>query len=149
MGAGGAYRERIIDGELAERLSAIGAVLIEGPKACGKTESAIQHAATTYRFDVDQAARNAASLAPSLVLDNPTPVLLDEWRVVFKTCRIRSAALSMTAPPRRVCTSSLARRRLARTSTGTLGLAASPSSRCAPCPSWSRATPPVRLRSVH
>lgn len=82
MGLGIGYRERVLDGELAERLSAIGAVLIEGPKACGKTESAIQKAATTYRFDVDSAARNAANLAPDLLLDSPKPVLLDEWQVV-------------------------------------------------------------------
>jgi predicted AAA+ superfamily ATPase len=82
MGAGGGYRERVVDGELAERLSAIGAVLIEGPKACGKTESALQKAATTYRLDVDSAARNAASVAPDLLLDSLSPVLLDEWQVV-------------------------------------------------------------------
>ena len=82
MAAGTAYRERVVDGELAERLSAIGAVLIEGPKACGKTESASQKATTTYRFDVDTAARNAANIAPDLLLDRPSPVLLDEWQVV-------------------------------------------------------------------
>lgn len=82
MEAGGGYRERVVDGELAERLSAIGAVLIEGPKACGKTESANQKATTTYRLDVDQAARNAASVAPDLLLDSPGPVLFDEWQVV-------------------------------------------------------------------
>lgn len=82
MRAGAGYRERVLDGELAERLSAIGAVLIEGPKACGKTESAIQKAATSYRLDVDPAARNAASVAPDLLLDNPSPVLFDEWQVV-------------------------------------------------------------------
>ena len=81
-GSGAAYRERVVDGELAERLSAIGAVLIEGPKACGKTESATQKAATTYRLDVDPAARNAASVAPELLLDSPSPVLFDEWQVV-------------------------------------------------------------------
>ncbi len=82
MGEVAAYRERVVDGELAERLSAIGAVLIEGPKASGKTESASQRATTTYRLDVDQAARNAASVAPDLLLDSPSPVLLDEWQVV-------------------------------------------------------------------
>ncbi len=82
MGAGDAYRERVLDGELDERLSAIGAVLIEGPKACGKTESAIRKAGTTFRLDVDPAARNAASLAPDLLLDSPSPVLFDEWQVV-------------------------------------------------------------------
>ena len=78
----GVYRTRVVDGELVERLSAIGAVLIEGPKACGKTESAIKQATTTHRLDVDAAARAAASVAPELLLDSPTPVLLDEWQVV-------------------------------------------------------------------
>ena len=82
MAAGVNYRERVVDGELAERLRAIGAVLIEGPKACGKTESASRQANTTYRLDVDDAARNAAGVAPALLLDNPRPVLLDEWQVV-------------------------------------------------------------------
>ena len=82
MGAGDRYHARVLDGELDERLSAIGAVLIEGPKACGKTESAIQRAATTYRLDVDLAARNAASVAPELLLESPSPVLFDEWQVV-------------------------------------------------------------------
>jgi hypothetical protein len=82
MGTGGTYRERVLDGELVERLSAIGAVLIEGPKACGKTESANQKASTTYRLDVDLATRNVASVAPDLLLDSPSPVLFDEWQVV-------------------------------------------------------------------
>jgi len=82
LGAGVGYRERVLDRELAERLSAIGAVLIEGPKACGKTESALQKAVTSYRLDVDQAARNAASVAPDLLLDGRAPVLFDEWQVV-------------------------------------------------------------------
>lgn len=76
------YRARVVDAELEERLSAIGAVLIEGPKACGKTETAVRKAATTYRLDVDPAARNAARVAPELLLGGPGPVLFDEWQVV-------------------------------------------------------------------
>ncbi|MGJ9412944.1 ATP-binding protein [Aeromicrobium sp. CF4.19] len=79
---GGGYRTRVLDTELAERLSSIGAVLIEGPKACGKTESATQKATTSYRFDVDPAARDAAGVAPDLLLDSPAPVLFDEWQIV-------------------------------------------------------------------
>lgn len=81
MAAGG-YRARVVDGELVEQLGAIGAVLIEGPKACGKTESATQRASTAYRLDVDPAARSAADFAPELLLGAPAPVLLDEWQVV-------------------------------------------------------------------
>jgi predicted AAA+ superfamily ATPase len=82
VGSAAGYRGRVVDGELAERLTAIGAVLIEGPKACGKTETATQRAATTYRLDVDSSARNAAGVAPDLLLDSAGPVLLDEWQVV-------------------------------------------------------------------
>jgi predicted AAA+ superfamily ATPase len=82
MGVGDGYRQRVLDSELAERLSAIGAVLIEGPKACGKTESATQKAVTTYRLDIDSTSRTAASVAPDLLLDSPSPVLFDEWQVV-------------------------------------------------------------------
>ncbi len=82
MRADQTYRERVVDSELDEQLGAIGAVLIEGPKACGKTESANQKARTTYRLDVDQAARTAANVAPELLFEAPSPVLFDEWQVV-------------------------------------------------------------------
>lgn len=76
-----AYRARILDGELQERMKAVGAVLIEGPKACGKTSTAGHVAATIIRFDEDASARAAASAAPGLLFDHPTPILFDEWQV--------------------------------------------------------------------
>jgi hypothetical protein len=51
-------------------------------KACGKIGLASQKAATTYRLDADPSARNAASVAPDLLLDSPNPVLFDEGQVV-------------------------------------------------------------------
>lgn len=71
---------RVADGELAARMAAIGAVLVEGAKATGKTETAVQIAATTWRFDVDANARTAVRLNPDALFDNPTPVLFDEWQ---------------------------------------------------------------------
>jgi hypothetical protein len=53
------YLERVVDGELTRRLSANGAVLIEGPKACGKTETARRQAASEVLLDTDLAAREA------------------------------------------------------------------------------------------
>lgn len=76
-----AYRPRVVDPELADRLDSIGAVLLEGPKACGKTETARQVAATSFRLDIDPAARHAAGMAPGLLLDAAPPVLLDEWQL--------------------------------------------------------------------
>lgn len=76
------YVSRIVDAELRARLSANGAVVIEGPKASGKTESARQQAASEVLLDVDVAARQAAEIDPRLVLDGETPRLIDEWQIV-------------------------------------------------------------------
>jgi uncharacterized protein len=74
------YRHRVVDDELARRLETIGAVLIEGPKACGKTATATRVAKTIFRLDEDEAARVAVRLAPERLFDNPTPILFDEWQ---------------------------------------------------------------------
>jgi hypothetical protein len=70
-----------VDAELAARLQASGAVLIEGPKACGKTATARQLAGSEALLDVDANARAAAAVDPALVLDGPTPRLIDEWQL--------------------------------------------------------------------
>ncbi len=74
------YRARVVDSELAERLEASGAVLIEGPKACGKTETALRVAKSSVMLDIDVQAKQAISIEPSLVLEGPTPRLIDEWQ---------------------------------------------------------------------
>jgi predicted AAA+ superfamily ATPase len=76
------YLNRVVDGELTRRLVANGAVLIEGPKACGKTETARRQAASEVLLDIDLAAREAAAIDPGLVLDGPVPRLIDEWQTV-------------------------------------------------------------------
>ena len=53
MTTGSPYRPRFADDELAGRLQRSGAVLIDGPKACGKTETARRRAASEVRLDVD------------------------------------------------------------------------------------------------
>lgn len=62
-------------------LGALGAVLIEGPKACGKTETARRVARSEVRLDVDADARQAMAVDPSLILEGATPRLIDEWQV--------------------------------------------------------------------
>ena len=75
------YLQRIADVELEQRLGYIGAVLIDGPKACGKTATASRHAKTVIRLDEDQAARAWVRLAPERLFEGPTPILFDEWQV--------------------------------------------------------------------
>lgn len=76
------YRPRIVDQELRDQLAASGAVLIEGPKACGKTETARQAARSEVLLDLDGPARASGLLDPSLLLEGDTPRLLDEWQLV-------------------------------------------------------------------
>jgi uncharacterized protein len=75
------YLPRVADEELGQRLETSGAVLIEGPKACGKTETARQKAASEVLLDVDEGARAAVSVDPGLILDGDIPRLIDEWQL--------------------------------------------------------------------
>jgi predicted AAA+ superfamily ATPase len=76
------YRPRLADAELAVRLAAIGAVLIEGPRGCGKTATGLRAAASAVRLDVDDEARAAGLLSPTLLLGGARPRLVDEWQLV-------------------------------------------------------------------
>ena len=78
------YLSRISDEKLKLYLRAKGAVLIEGPKWCGKTSSAEELAESVlYMQDPDTAVMNKATAQskPSLLLEGETPRLLDEWQV--------------------------------------------------------------------
>lgn len=78
------YLPRIIDQELAERLEAMGAVLIVGPKWCGKTTTAVQQAKSVlFMQDPDKIKGylSTAQTKPSLLLIGENPRLIDEWQV--------------------------------------------------------------------
>ena len=75
------YRPRIVDEELQRRLKGTGAVVIEGPRACGKTATARNVAASEALLDTDDDLREAVSVNPALVLNGDTPRLIDEWQV--------------------------------------------------------------------
>jgi predicted AAA+ superfamily ATPase len=74
------YYKRFADKLLAERLQSSGAVLIEGAKGCGKTETATQQAAGVVRFDADEQVKIKMEIDPKTVLAGKTPLLLDEWQ---------------------------------------------------------------------
>lgn len=88
------YFKRISDVLLRERLEALGAVLIEGPKWCGKTTTAEQQVKSIIRFqDPDERERydGIAANRPSLFLKGDTPRLIDEWQdypVVWDAIRL-------------------------------------------------------------
>ncbi|MDR0959320.1 MAG: DUF4143 domain-containing protein [Propionibacteriaceae bacterium] len=78
------YLPRLADQVLAENLDALGAVLIEGIRGCGKTETARQVARSEVRLDVDVNAARLAALDPTLALEGEVPRLIDEWQRVPK-----------------------------------------------------------------
>lgn len=75
------YFPRIVDEELDAALSRAGAVLIEGPKACGKTATAKRRANSVVHIDADPAVSAQMAVDPSLVLEGEVPRLLDEWQL--------------------------------------------------------------------
>lgn len=75
------YQPRVVDRELARRLASTGAIVVEGPRACGKTATARQVAASEVLLDVDENARRAAGVDPALILAGPVPRLIDEWQI--------------------------------------------------------------------
>jgi predicted AAA+ superfamily ATPase len=74
------YKKRFTDQALAERLKSSGAVLIEGTKGCGKTETATQIATSVVRFDADQQVKIKMEIDPRSVLLGAAPCVLDEWQ---------------------------------------------------------------------
>lgn len=81
------YRKRIADAILERRLAGAGAVLVEGPKWCGKTTTCEQVAKSAlYMADPDTRERNLALAATNIkaLLEGATPRLIDEWQVAPK-----------------------------------------------------------------
>ena len=74
------YRARVVDAELGNRLRRSGAVLVEGPKGCGKTETSRQLAASELQVDIDPRVPGYMEVDPSLMLAGDAPRLLDEWQ---------------------------------------------------------------------
>lgn len=81
------YIKRIIDEEIQEKLSYTGAILIKGPKWCGKTTSAKQYAKSVLEMQNPDLQDNYIELAntrPSLLLEGDKPRLIDEWQLAPK-----------------------------------------------------------------
>lgn len=78
------YKNRIADQILADKLEAMGAVLIEGPKYCGKTTLATQQAKSIlYMADPETKSQNLAMAQTNIkrLLQGETPRLIDEWQL--------------------------------------------------------------------
>ena len=78
------YIKRYVDEELTDILECMGAVLIVGPKWCGKTTTATQFAKTIIELQHPTLGKSYIELAdvdPLLLLDGEKPLLIDEWKM--------------------------------------------------------------------
>ena len=81
------YRKRIADDILQKKLRSKGAVLIEGPKWCGKTTTAEQAAKSILYMDEPSSIKQnlaRADLDPESLLEGDVPRLIDEWQLAPK-----------------------------------------------------------------
>ena len=81
------YKHRIMDSLLKKKLQAKGAILIEGPKWCGKTTTAEEIAASKImlaRTDVKNNFKNLLEIDIEAALSGEPPMLIDEWQTVPK-----------------------------------------------------------------
>ena len=79
------YKQRIADLLLASKLRSAGAVLVQGPKWCGKSTTASQIAESSLMLGTPKIlheTRNLLSIEPSLVMNGATPRLFDEWQTI-------------------------------------------------------------------
>jgi len=74
------YYSRIIEKEIERKLNASGALLIKGPKSCGKTETAKQFVKSILQVDRDEQVPVVMNIDPKILLSGATPRLLDEWQ---------------------------------------------------------------------
>lgn len=75
------YIERLIDKNIDDYLDTFGAVLLEGPKWCGKTWTSSRHAKTIKYLDNEET-KAQAELDLDLIFDGKLPLLIDEWHLV-------------------------------------------------------------------
>ena len=81
------YKHRIMDSLLEKKLQAKGAVLIEGPKWCGKTTTAEEIAASKIMLakpDIKDHFKSLLEIDSDAALAGNTPMLIDEWQTVPK-----------------------------------------------------------------
>ena len=78
------YLPRVTDKLLEDRLVSKGAILIEGPKWCGKTTTAKEFSNSLLsmdRPDMTKQYQDMAQINPQILLEGETPRIIDEWQI--------------------------------------------------------------------
>ncbi len=103
------YVRRVVDAEIESALRALPAVVLDGPRACGKTSTGREHTQSEVLFAGNAAARTTAEVDPAGLLTGPEPRLLDEWQLAPTIWNhMRAAADDGRRPGRFILTGSAA-----------------------------------------
>ena len=105
------YIPRIVDKEINDKLKIMGAILIRGPKWCGKTTSAKQIANSILEMQNPDLQENYIELAntkPSLLLEGEKPRLIDEWQLEPKLWNAVRYAIDNVGSPNQYILTGLA-----------------------------------------
>jgi uncharacterized protein len=95
------YRSRLLDGLLDELMVDLPAILLVGPRAAGKTTTALQRAASVIRLDVPGEALAFRADPDAIIRGADEPLLLDEWQAVPETFPAVKRAIDVEARPGR------------------------------------------------
>ena len=75
------YKKRLIDNKIEKYLNVFGAILIEGPKWCGKTWTGLNHA-ESVSYVTEPSIEKLATIDPKKIFSEKRPQLIDEWQIV-------------------------------------------------------------------
>lgn len=75
------YYSRLIEKQIESKLKSSGAVLVAGPKYCGKTTTCMRFQKSFVKLNTEQAI-NLAKINPKGTLLGEKPRLIDEWQIV-------------------------------------------------------------------
>ncbi|MHB1712533.1 MAG: ATP-binding protein [Acidimicrobiales bacterium] len=95
-----AYIRRVVDDEIDLLFASLPALSLEGPKGCGKTETALRRARTVYRLD-DAGQRELITANPGGLASRPPPTLVDEWQRLPESWDVVRRAVDQDRTPGR------------------------------------------------
>ena len=75
------YKKRLIDEKITRYLDVFGAIVIEGPKWCGKTWTGLNHA-KSVSYVTEKSTKDLALINPKNIFSDERPQLIDEWQIV-------------------------------------------------------------------
>jgi hypothetical protein len=99
------YRRRIVDDDLDALMPGLAAISIEGPKAVGKTATALTRASSVYKLD-DVGQRQIIEADPARLTQGPLPILVDEWQMWPPSWDVVRRAVDANPSPRFLLTGS-------------------------------------------